>query len=250
MSKKSFKFEYDEVKSNLLEYDENIDDNLINQFINKKQRYYDKNNDQILEGMKILKLNRKNVEMIESILMIDSAYAYDNFSNDINKLAEKDGYTYENMRKLCKDINNANSTHIDSDNKGSTVIPDRIIEICPNYEALRNALSGNKKTKELFEALYLPIEEKKYDEVVKSEKLGIEKESKKSYDRKNHNISFASKFFSYLANKVLDGTSKDKFPKYDNIVSKAIPMYLNYFLADAHVKNMVEKRNRKNRKSM
>lgn len=238
MSEKNF--EYNEIQSNLLEYDENIDDDLINQFINKKQRYYDENKKKILEGMKILKLNRKNVKMIESILMIDSAYAYDNFSEDIKKLAKKDGYTYENMRKLCKDINNANSTHIDSDNKGSTVIPYRIMKICHNYDDLKNALSGNKKTKKLFDALYLPIEEEEYNNVVKEKKLGIEKDSNKSYGRKNHNISFASKFFSYLANKVLDDTSKDKFPKYDNIVSKAIPMYLNYFLADPQVNDKVE----------
>ena len=235
-------FEYESIKECYLEYDIDPSEN-IKKLISKETKYYDVNRKKISSDKKILKLNKQNVLQIEKILMIDSSYAYTNFSEDVERL--KKSYTYENMRNLCININNVNSTHINSDNKGYWVIPDRIIRLCTSFDKLEKSL--RKNAKELITMIYLPIKEQEFCDVrqrIEKHKQQLSEDTlkdfedicdkydnkKAKFDRDNHNISFATKFCHYVSNEILDGENRDKYPIYDSIVGKAIPLNINYFL--------------------
>ena len=168
----------------------------------------------------LLKLNHENVVRIEAQIMSNSIYsekkikdsfkAIDNILNNqsnneikiSNSCNEIEGLIYQ---AVC-DVDNTNSTHINSDTVGRKEITDRILnyKIKDFYDNLENPKDAN------FNLLKEIARITTYD-------------NEKNIHR--YNISFASKFLQSACFHIYEDDRRDNYSKYDNIIKKVLPYY-------------------------
>ena len=180
-------------------------------------------------GKKLVRLTRDNVAIVEAMIRNDSAYIHSSNKNAkpiVNKYGgstaywmsllkkvllsnESTEYSYEEIIEYAvKSVDRENSTHLNADGCGRLAITKRLKEF---------------DRKELIECLKNPDYEgmKLVKEIAK--KTSDEKRSRK-------NISFASKFCHYACFYIFEGTDyQDNYSIYDNILRKALPLYLDYY---------------------
>ncbi|MBR5939766.1 MAG: hypothetical protein IKZ88_00785 [Neisseriaceae bacterium] len=185
-------------------------------------------------GRKLVCLTRDNVAIVEAMIRNDSAYilSSDKNAKPVNKNGKQkyggssaywmsllkkvllsneseNEYSYEEIIKYAvESVDRENSTHLNADGHGRSEITDRLKKF--NRE-------------ELIECLKNPD----YKEM----KLVKEIAKKTSAEKKpRENISFASKFCHYACFYIFEGTDyQDNYSIYDNILRKALPLYLDYY---------------------
>ena len=186
------------------------------------------------EGMKIVKLTTDNIARVEAMIMTDSGYAK---SGDVNagptrkKNGREDypGSTAYWMTQLKNEIESAddsrlkeiinhavsavdkeNSTHINSDGVGREQLTKRIFDRARSLkETLSDVDKGVKFIEEL--AAKTTVSDGKHKARV--------------------NLSFASKFAHYACLYLFEegDARRDNFSIYDNVLNKALPIYLKKY---------------------
>ncbi len=194
---------------------------------------------------KIYALTKKNSDFIEAVIKLDSNYAREseskspdsgfdpeiNSSNSQNKYSGSAIYWFERMKTAESEdefrkcvlgaiiaIDNSNSTHLEASVDGRKEMCNRICNKCKSYEDIIDELNkpfDGSKTEHLISILTAPIQSK-------------------GKDGYRYNLSFATKFCSYAA-KHLGATNQ--YSKYDNVVSDALPSYVNLFLGRKEAKS-------------
>ena len=189
--------------------------------------------------MQIVKLTTDNIARVEAMIMTDSGYAK---SGDINACPtfKKNGIEYysgstaywmtelkkalesENKSNLRNIINHAviavdkeNSTHINSDGVGRKQLTDRIMIRAQSLKKiLSNIDSGLKFIEEVAEIT-----------------TGVDEEH-----NARTNLSFASKFAHYACFYLFekDDPRRDNFSIYDNVLNKALPIYIKKYNLDGY----------------
>lgn len=191
-------------------------------------KYYKDSKPSNLKGKKLLvRISKDNIKKIEKILQIDSSYAYGDASKLIKDLhLGKIEYKKENIKAICDAINIENSTRLStSENKDKENGTNGIAE----------AIYGKYKTYEKFmEALFFNKTEG--NEVGKNEYILLEQVYEKEAGNR-YTISFATKFCHYMSLycKSENFNNRDRYPIFDNIISKAIPLYLDYFKGKKYI---------------
>lgn len=195
---------------------------------------------EIFEGMQIVKLTTDNVARVEAMIMTDSGYAKSGDVNahpTYNKKGEEDysGSTAYWMTELknaleSKDSSNLknivnhaviavdkeNSTHINSDGVGREQLTNRIMAKAQSLkDVLSNVDSGLKFIEEVAE-ITTGVDEKKH--------------------KARTNLSFASKFAHYACFYLFeeDDPRRDNFSIYDNVLNKALPIYIKKYNLDGY----------------
>lgn len=195
----------------------------------------------LVDGKKIPALTRKNADFIEAVVRLDSNYGKDLEINPPSKSydPEKNAtsakglycgstkYWFDQLQVNTEEfkkcvlgtviaIDRTNSTHIESCVNGRKEMRDRICKECSCYEELKSML----------EQPYIvgDFSDKKHLLEILSE--GIEQKGK-GKNGVRYNLSFASKYCSYAA-QFLDADAE--YSKYDNVVSKALPIYEKCYL--------------------
>ncbi|MGM9858724.1 MAG: hypothetical protein ACI311_05725 [Bacilli bacterium] len=194
------------------------------------------------EGLQIVKLTTDNIARVEAMIMTDSGYAK---SGDINagptykKNGEEkySGSTAYWMTKLkyalennCDDdlrtiishavnaIDKENSTHINSDGVGRKQLTNRILaKVKSLKEILLNVDSGLKFIDEIA-TITSDVDAK---------------------HKARTNLSFASKFAHYACFYLFDEDDprRDNFSIYDNVLNKALPIYIKKYNLDGYNPN-------------
>lgn len=194
------------------------------------------------ESMQIVKLTTDNIARVEAMIMTDSGYSK---SGDINAgptykkngVEEYSGSTAYWMTKLkyalennCnKDLWNIishaviavdkeNSTHINSDGVGRKQLTNRIMEKAKSLkEILSNVDSGLK-----------------FIDEIAAITSGVDADHKA-----RTNLSFASKFAHYACFYLFDedDSRRDNFSIYDNVLNKALPIYIKKYNLDGYNPN-------------
>jgi len=171
-----------------------------------------------LKESKLTALTKKNSDFIEGIIKLDSNYGPDLDENKRGSTAwlckniKNDNITFkEFIKKIVPQIDKTNSTHLQACVDGRNTIIDRILKRCHNLNdliiELRKPLTKNSNNH-----LFLIIAD--YIKAVK-----------KATPR--FNFSFASKFCSYTSYFLI---KEDNYSKYDNVVSKILPSYIEEYL--------------------
>lgn len=186
------------------------------------------------EGLQIVKLTTDNIARVEAMIMTDSGYAK---SGDINagptykKNGEEDysGSTAYWMTKLkcalennCNEdlrniINHAviavdkeNSTHINSDGVGRNQLTNRILEKVNELKEILSDIESGVKFIEEVAAITSDVD---------------------ANHKARTNLSFASKFAHYACFYLFDEDDprRDNFSIYDNVLNKALPIYIKKY---------------------
>lgn len=188
-------------------------------------KYYEHSEQSNLKGEQLLvEISKENVIEIERILQIDSSYAYGNACTLIKQLHEKkeNNYGFTTIEKICLAINKENSTRISK------------VEI----EKISKAICDQYKTyAELMKALN--CRNIKVNKDKKNEINLIELIYNKNFrtDGKKNYISFATKFCHYMC--LFNKDNRDKYPIFDNVLGRVIPLYVDYFKkSDDRFKNV------------
>lgn len=181
-------------------------------------------------------ITRDNADIIECVLSYDKMYrkgigvtavpkgrfiGSDAYWQE--KIAEvKNGAcTYKDFIKhLVESVDRANDTHLNTAINGRKEMAKRVIANCKTLSDLKKALSKNP--------FYMNSGVKDVDPNHILHKLAEPLPAKKGGIRCN--VSFASKFCQF-ASKILNAGYE--YSKYDNIVSKALPVYIDKYL---HIK--------------
>lgn len=207
------------------------------------------------EGMQIVKLTTDNVAKVEAMIMTDSGYAK---SGDVNagptykKNGNEDypGSTAYWMTQLKNEIEVAddsrlkviishavaavdkeNSTHINSDGVGREQLTDRIFaRVVRLKETLSNFDTGVRFIEDV--AAITDVSKKNEEEKKKPKK------EQKHYVART-NLSFASKFAHYACLYLFgeDDANRDNFSIYDNVLNKALPIYVKKYGLDGYYSN-------------
>ncbi len=192
-----------------------------------------------LGGNDYVAITRDNADIIECILSFDATYSggtgvnakpnkrfggslayWQNWANKIFAISSATTQEKEYKRfvdELVEVVDRSNATHLTAAINGRGKTAKRITTKCKTLQDLKNELS-----KDPFIAKN-GIEDVDPNHIL--HKLSEPLPSKKGSMRCN--ISFASKFCQF-ASKIL-GASYE-YSKYDNIVSKALPAYINKYL--------------------
>lgn len=189
----------------------------------------------IYNGKTLVKLTRDNVAIVESMIRNDSAYIMSS-SKEAKPLYKKNNkikyggstaywmtqlkrllmenevptdYSYEEIIKCAvESVDRENSTHLNADKIGRSEITKRIQEFDRN---------------ELVECLKNP----NYKDMLLVKE--ISRITSAEY-RPRKNVSFASKFCHYACFYIFENTEyQDNYSIYDNILKKALPLYLSYY---------------------
>lgn len=191
------------------------------------------------DGMQIVKLTTDNVARVEAMIMTDSGYAK---SGDINacptykKNGEEDysgstAYWMNQLknaleRNIMTDlrsiINHAviavdkeNRTHINSDGVGREQLTNRILAKAQSLKSILSNIDSGLK----------------FIEKVAEITTGVDEEHKA-----RTNLSFASKFAHYACFYLFeeDDPRRDNFSIYDNVLNKALPIYIKKYNLDEY----------------
>ena len=166
----------------------------------------------------LLKLNRKNVGLVEFIIANDSNYMRSGNKDSVpkGKYNGSSAYWFSKLKAFYEEtgdgnfediiwhciiaVDNENSTHLNADKVGRSKIKDRLVDL------------GAENFKEF-------LETKNYD-------LFYKLAEKTNDANGRQNPSFASKFCHYACMNLFAGQSEqDNFSIYDNILRRAIPFY-------------------------
>ena len=178
----------------------------------------------------LVKINHKNVIFVEKMIAYNSMYGgtmnEEYYRKADKKLKDSLGLEEDEIKDIVIDIDNSNSTHINSDNMGRICIPRKIHKM-QEAKSLKELLSDKEEEYELIKKIYEPNEltEKEIEDIK-------EKKGKDVKFKKNRNISFATKFCHYMTIKLTDTFNieeQDKYSIYDSFLAKAIPLYIDYF---------------------
>ncbi len=191
----------------------------------------------LIDGKNLLKINLRNVSIIEAILKIDSQYK-GSFNVDYKPKGKYKGSTAYWSNELKKELNNSNtnkdkrykeiitnlvfaidrefSTHLNSDRVGREQISKRIITF-EKEEIIENLKYPEKVNYSLFNKISEITVPKKEDK-----KLGI---------NGKRNISFASKFCHFVCFYFFeDEKERDKYSIYDSTIKKVLRDYANHYI--------------------
>lgn len=186
--------------------------------------------------LEIAELSRRNVSIIEAMIMHDSSYLKSIDSKNKKSTAywmielkksiiknENERY-HEIIRNAVEAVDRDNSTHLNADRCGREEISKRILKI------------PKEKIKEF---LYDPVG-------TNYELIDIISEITHAEKKPRKNISFASKFCHYAAFYLFEGQQQqDNFSIYDNILKKSLPNYLDFYGIKADLKTINDEKNSK-----
>lgn len=192
--------------------------------------------DYVAERLKMPALTRKNADFIEAVVRLDSNYAKDfeihepseNYDPEENAESSHGKYcgstvywfselmkTNCNFRKCILGaviaIDGTNTTHLEASYDGRKTMRNIICDCCNDYH-------------DLVRMLEVPFKRDNHNHLIS---LLNQKTIAKKDDGPRYNISFATKFCSYAAFFLNANAS---YSKYDNIVSDALPDYVNEYL--------------------
>lgn len=210
-----------------------------------------------LNGEKIIALTRKNADFIEAVVKnLDSNYKIDEDENNkkgskywFNKIREsktKEEFK-NNLINLIKVIDNINSTHLEASIHGRDKMTEIIFDElkCTDMKKLVQAIEVtldseiNEKEKDtlknknsLFYKMLVTLN-KCSKKINGGDVEYIKLTNKKGEPIYRNNISFASKFISYAKKHLSNDCS---FSKYDNVVSKKLPLYEYMYLDEVKEK--------------
>ena len=102
-------------------------------------------------------------------------------------------------------VDRENSTHLNADNCGRGELTERILKYSPE---------------DLFRVLRIPSPDYELIKVLSEKTNG---------GKGRNNFSFATKFCHYAAFYLFDDEAKDNFSIYDNVVKKALPLYISFY---------------------
>lgn len=188
-------------------------------------------------------LTRKNADFIEAVVRLDSNYAKDilynppsygydpelNVSDSKGRFCGSSEYWFTEMKKNKQDyyrcllgaviaVDTTNSTHLEACENGRKQICSIIYKCASNVD-------------ELIEKLNEPFDSNNSGHLIAQISKGIPAKKK---DGLRYNISFATKFCAY-ASIALGAT--ERYSKYDNVVSDALPEYSKVYLKEEPGKN-------------
>ncbi|WP_026489101.1 hypothetical protein [Butyrivibrio sp. XBB1001] len=181
---------------------------------NNKDGFYTLDFDE--HGMLIL--NRKNAQLINACIAIDSKYA--EASNEENKESSC-AYIIENqdnlldlkiMKEICRRLDKENSTHLaaSGSKKGDNKGIDQTTETICNIRNLKQRLKDGD-----------------------AELVTTISEAVRASDGKIRNtFSFASKFCTFLCRYLFEGQEADNYSIYDSALEYVIPYYALVYLND------------------
>lgn len=197
-----------------------------------------------IKGTKIPALTRKNARFFKAVVKLDSSYRNDfdpkmECSPGFNPLSDEPqtnkyygstAYWFAEMEKENSNferclmgaiisIDSTNTTHLESCVDGRKTMKERILNECKNVDELKAKLNKQfftNKDNHLIAVLSPAIEAKP------------NKDGTARTDR--HNLSFASKFCAY-ASKFLE--TDFEYPKYDGVVAKNLPKYIEYYVGNS-----------------
>lgn len=197
-----------------------------------------------IKGNKTLPaLTRKNADFITAVVNLDSNYGRDLKYNqpedgyDPEKYAENSkgkyggstAYWFSEMQKAnCNfekcvlgaiiAIDKTNSTRLEASEHGRKIIKNIICEKCNNYH-------------DIIDMLKVPFKADNHNHLIS---LLSGKTTIKTKGTSRYNISFATKFCSYASYFLRAGV---EYPKYDEIVSNALPKYISIYLGKEKKEN-------------
>lgn len=196
--------------------------NLIDQEVKDSKKYMFE--DEEINGLKLVKLNHRNVALVEAIIRNDSKYInssnihaninvtkYGSLGYWLTQLKEilifkiklsSDGYDYKHvLEQSINAIDRENSTHLNGDKIGREEILNRLLKLDKNklIDMLKNPKDNNYKLVDL-----------------------LAKETTKG----RRNYSFATKFCHYACYYLFEGKKEqDNFSIFDAILKNNIPNY-------------------------
>ena len=184
-------------------------------------------------------LTRKNADFIEAVVGLDSNYAKDNivtkvpsdgYNPEINATKSNgmycgsSAYWFNEMQKPGADfsycllgaiiaVDITNSTHLEASDNGRKVMREIICSKCSNVDDLKKRIN-------------IPFKADNKEHLIS---LMCRRTATKKKDSDRYNLSFATKFCSYAAKYL---KCNIEYPKYDNVVSDALPDYMNIYLKE------------------
>lgn len=132
-------------------------------------------------------------------------------------------YSYEYIVKnVIAAVDRENSTHLNADKCGREEMKKRIM----NFGKENDVELSKKKLKDCLDKGTLDLYERLRE---KTDLSSYNNFSQKKYNPRE-NPSFASKFCHYACFYLFeDSDAQDNYPIFDNVVSKALPLYLKYY---------------------
>ena len=191
----------------------------------------------VITGTELVELTPKNVAIVEAMLRNDSstlksfdkkaapkgkykgstAYWMTQLKNALQDTSSIQDEIYKNIiTEAVAAVDRENSTHLNADGIGREEITNRLYRI--DKQLFMSYLKNPDKTK--FELISIISD--------KTNPTGTNSKGKEYKGRTN--ISFASKFCHYACYYLFEGEEEqDNYSIYDNILSKAIPLYVDHY---------------------